>query len=100
MVTKYTMPAKVIFTIDDEHADAEMILKLLKQLKEEGVTKICIKHDYNRGTIIEGFTCGKTEDLTPASDEDAEEGQDPVQGSDSGTPEVGGDPSTTEVVEP
>ena len=98
MVTKYTMPAKVIFTIDDEHA--EMISEILDQLKKEGVTKICIKHDYNRGTVIEGFTCGKTEDLTPASDEDAEEGQDPVQGSDSGTPEVGGDPSTTEVVEP
>ena len=98
MVTKYTMPAKVIVTIDDEHA--EMVSELLTQLKAVGVTKICIKHDYNRGTVIEGFTCGKTEDLTPASDEDAEEGQDPVQGSDSGTPEVGGDPSTTEVVEP
>lgn len=98
MVTKYTMPAKVIFTIDDGHA--EMISEILKQLKEEGVTKICRRHDHNRGTIIEGFTCGKTEDLTPASDEDAEEGQDPVQGSDSGTPDAGGDPSTTEVVEP
>ena len=98
MVTKYTMPAKVIFTIDDEHAD--MVSEILIQLKKEGVTKICIKHDYNRGTVIEGFTCGKTEDLTPASDEDAEEGQDPGQSSDSGTPEVGGDPSTTEVVEP
>ena len=97
MVTKYTMPTKVIFTIDDEHADAEMILKLLKQLKEEGVTKICRRHDHDRGTIIEGFTCGKTEDLTPASDE---EEQAPGQGSDSGTPEAGGEPSTTEVVEP
>ena len=100
MVTKYTMPAKVIFTIDDEHAD--MVSEILIQLKKEGVTKICRRHDHDRGTIIEGFTCGKTEDLTPASDEeeDAEEGQDPVQGSDSGTPEVGGDPSDTEVVEP
>ena len=98
MVTKYTMPAKVTVSVDDKHA--EMVSKLLAQLKKEGVTKICIKHDYNRGTVIEGFTCGKTEDLTPASDEDAEEGQDPAQGSDSGTPEVGGDPSTTEVVEP
>ena len=98
MVTKYTMPAKVTVSVDDKHA--EMVSKLLAQLKKEGVTKICIKHDYNRGTVIEGFTCGKTEDLTPASDEDAEEGQDPVQGSDSGTPEVGGDPSDTEVVEP
>ena len=98
MVTKYTMPAKVIFTIDDEHAD--MVSEILIQLKKEGVTKICRRHDHDRGTSIEGFTCGKTEDLTPASDEDAEEGQDPVQGSDSGTPEVGGDPSTTEVVEP
>ena len=98
MVTKYTMPAKVTVSVDDKHA--EMVSKLLAQLKKEGVKKICIKHDYNRGTVIEGFTCGKTEDLTPASDEDAEEGQDPVQGSDSGTPEVGGDPSTTEVVEP
>ena len=98
MVTKYTMPAKVTVSVDDKHA--EMVSKLLAQLKKEGVTKICIKHDYNRGTVIEGFTCGKTEDLTPASDEDAAEGQDPVQGSDSGTPEVGGDPSTTEVVEP
>ena len=98
MVTKYTMPAKVIFTIDDEHA--EMISEILDQLKKEGVTKICRRHDHDRGTIIEGFTCGKTEDLTPASDEDAAEGQDPVQGSDSEVPEVGGDPSTTEVVEP
>ena len=98
MVTKYTMPAKVIFTIDDGHV--EMVSEILKQLKEEGVTKICRRHDHDRGTIIEGFTCGKTEDLTPASDEDAEEGQDPAQGSDSGTPEAGGDPSTTEVVEP
>ena len=96
MVTKYTMPAKVTVSVDDKHA--EMVSELLAQLKKEGVTKICIKHDYNRGTVIEGFTCGKTEDLTPASDE--EEGQDPAQGSDSGTPEVGGDPSTTEVVEP
>lgn len=98
MVTKYTMPAKVIFTIDDGHV--EMVSKILKQLKEEGVTKICRRHDHDRGTIIEGFTCGKTEDLTPASDEDAAEGQDPVQGSDSEVPGVGGDPSTTEVVEP
>ena len=98
MVTKYTMPAKVIFTIDDEHTD--MVSEILIQLKEEGVTKICRRHDHDRGTIIEGFTCGKTEDLTPASDEDAEEGQDPVQGSDSEEPNVGGDPSTTEVVEP
>ena len=98
MVTKYTMPAKVIFTIDDEHAD--MVSEILIQLKKEGVTKICRRHDHDRGTIIEGFTCGKTEDLTPASDEDAEEGQDPVQGSDSEEPNVGGDPSTTEVVEP
>ena len=98
MVTKYTMPAKVTVAVDDKHA--EMVSELLAQLKKEGVTKICIKHDYNRGTIIEGFTCGKTEDLTPASDEDAEEGQDPVQGSDSEEPNVGGDPSTTEVVEP
>ena len=98
MVTKYTMHAKVTVSVDEKQA--EMVSKLLAQLKKEGVTKICIKHDYNRGTVIEGFTCGKTEDLTPASDEDAEEGQDPVQGSDSGTPEVGGDPSTTEVVEP
>ena len=100
MVTKYTMPAKVTIAVDDKHA--EMVSKLLAQLKKEGVTKICIKHDHNRGTIIEGFTCGKTEDLTPASDEeeDAEEGQDPAQGSDSEHPEAGGDPSTTEVVEP
>ena len=98
MVTKYTMPAKVTIAIDDKHA--EMVSELLAQLKKEGVTKICIKHDHNRGTIIEGFTCGKTEDLTPASDEDAEEGQDPAQGSDSEHPEAGGDPSTTEVVEP
>ena len=98
MVTKYTMPAKVIFTIDDGHA--EMISEILDQLKEEGVTKICRRHDHDRGTIIEGFTCGKTEDLTPASDEDAEEGQDPAQGSDSEHPEAGGEPSTTEVVEP
>lgn len=98
MVTKYTMPAKVIFTIDDGHV--EMVSEILKQLKEEGVTKICRRHDHDRGTIIEGFTCGKTEDLTPASDEDAAEGQDPVQGSDSEHPEAGGDPSTTEVVEP
>ena len=98
MVTKYTMPAKVTVSVDDKHA--EMVSELLAQLKKEGVTKICITHVYNRGTVIEGFTCGKTEDLTPASDEDAEEGQDPVQGSDSGTPEVGGDPSTTEVVDP
>ena len=98
MVTKYTMPAKVIFTIDDGHV--EMVSEILKQLKEEGVTKICRRHDHDRGTIIEGFTCGKTEDLTPASDEDAEEGQDPAQGSDSEHPEAGGDPSTTEVVEP
>lgn len=98
MVTKYTMPAKVVVTIDDGHA--EMVSKILDQLKKEGVTKICRRHDHDRGTIIEGFTCGKTEDLTPASDEDAAEGQDPAQGSDSGTPEVGGDPSTTEVVEP
>ena len=98
MITHYTMPAKVTVSVDDKHA--EMVSKLLAQLKKEGVTKICIKHDYNRGTVIEGFTCGKTEDLTPASDEDAEEGQDPVQGSDSRTPEVGGDTSTTEVVEP
>ena len=100
MVTKYTMPAKVVVTIDDKNADAKMILELLKQLEEEGVTKIHRRHDHNRGTIIEGFTRGKTEDLTPASDEDAAEGQDPVQGSDSEVPEVGGDPSTTEVVEP
>lgn len=98
MVTKYTMPAKVTIAVDDKHA--EMVSELLAQLKKEGVTKICIKHDHNRGTVIEGFTCGKTEDLTPASDEDAAEGQDPVQGSDSEVPEVGGDPSTTEVVEP
>ena len=100
MVTKYTMPAKVTVAVDDKHA--EMVSELLAQLKKEGVTKICIKHDYNRGTVIEGFTCGKTEDLTPASDEDedAEEGQDPAQGSDSEHPEAGGDPSTTEVVEP
>ena len=100
MVTKYTMPAKVTIAIDDKHA--EMVSELLAQLKKEGVTKICIKHDHNRGTVIEGFTCGKTEDLTPASDEeeDAEEGQDPAQGSDSEHPEAGGDPSTTEVVEP
>ena len=98
MVTKYTMPAKVVVTIDDKNA--EMISELLDQLKKEGVTKICRRHDRNRGTIIEGFTCGKTEDLTPASDEDAAEGQDPVQGSDSEEPGVGGDPSTTEVVEP
>ena len=98
MVTKYTMPAKVTIAVDDKHA--EMVSELLAQLKKEGVTKICIKHDHNRGTIIEGFTCGKTEDLTPASDEDAEEGQDPAQGSDSEHPEAGGDPSTTEVVEP
>lgn len=98
MVTKYTMPAKVVVTIDDKNA--EMISEILDQLKKEGVTKICRRHDHNRGTIIEGFTCGKTEDLTPASDEDASEGQDPGQSSDSGTPEVGGDPSTTEVVEP
>ena len=96
MVTKYTMPAKVTVSVDDKHA--EMVSELLAQLKKEGVTKICIKHDYNRGTVIEGFTCGKTEDLTPASDEEEEE--DPGQSSDSGTPEVGGDPSTTEVVEP
>ena len=96
MVTKYTMPAKVTIAVDDKHA--EMVSELLAQLKAEGVTKICIKHDHNRGTVIEGFTCGKTEDLTPASD--AEEEQVPSQGSDSGTPEVGGDPSTTEVVEP
>lgn len=98
MVTKYTMPAKVTIAVDDKHA--EMVSELLAQLKKEGVTKICIKHDHNRGTVIEGFTCGKTEDLTPASDEDAEEGQDPVQGSDSGEPEAGGEPSVTEVVEP
>ena len=98
MVTKYTMPAKVTIAVDDKHA--EMVSELLAKLKKEGVTKICIKHDHNRGTVIEGFTCGKTEDLTPASDEDAEEGQDPVQGSDSEHPEAGGDPSTTEVVEP
>lgn len=98
MVTKYTMPAKVTIAVDDKHA--EMVSELLAQLKKEGVTKICIKHDHNRGTVIEGFTCGKTEDLTPASDEDAAEGQDPVQGSDSEVPGVGGDPSTTEVVEP
>lgn len=98
MVTKYTMPAKVVVTIDDKNA--KMISEILDQLKEEGVTKICRRHDHNRGTIIEGFTCGKTEDLTPASDGDAAEGQDPVQGSDSEVPEVGGDPSTTEVVEP
>lgn len=98
MVTKYTMPAKVTIAVDDKHA--EMVSKLLAQLKKEGVTKICIKHDHNRGTIIEGFTCGKTEDLTPASDEDAAEGQDPAQGSDSEHPEAGGEPSTTEVVEP
>ena len=98
MVTKYTMPAKVTIAVDDKHA--EMVSELLAQLKKEGVTKICIKHDHNRGTIIEGFTCGKTEDLTPASDEDAEEGQDPAQGSDSEHPEAGGEPSTTEVVEP
>ena len=98
MVTKYTMPAKVTIAVDDKHA--EMVSELLAQLKKEGVTKICIKHDHNRGTVIEGFTCGKTEDLTPASDEDAEEGQDPAQGSDSEHPEAGGDPSTTEVVEP
>ena len=97
MVTKYTMPAKVTIAVDDKHA--EMVSELLAQLKKEGVTKICIKHDHNRGTIIEGFTCGKTEDLTPASDEDAEEGQDPAQGSDGGSLEVGGDLSTTEVVE-
>ena len=95
MVTKYTMPAKVTIAVDDKHA--EMVSELLAQLKKEGVTKICIKHDHNRGTIIEGFTCGKTEDLTPASEE---EGQDPGQSSDSGTPEAGGEPSTTEVVEP
>ena len=100
MVTKYTMPAKVTIAVDDKHA--EMASELLAQLKKEGVTKICIKHDHNRGTIIEGFTCGKTEDLTPASDEDedAEEGQDPAQGSDSEHPEAGGEPSATEVVEP
>ena len=98
MVTKYTMPAKVTIAVDDKHA--EMVSELLAQLKKEGVTKICIKHDHDRGTIIEGFTCGKTEDLTPASDEDAAEGQDPAQGSDSEHPAVGGDPSTTEVVEP
>ena len=98
MVTKYTMPAKVTIAVDDKHA--EMVSEHLAQLKKEVDTKICIKHDYNRGTVIEGFTCGKTEDLTPASDEDAEEGQDPVQGSDSEVPEVGGDPSVTEVVEP
>ena len=98
MVTKYTMPAKVTIAVDDKHA--EMVSELLAQLKKEGVTKICIKHDHNRGTVIEGFTCGKTEDLTPASDEDAEEGQDPAQGSDSEHPEAGGEPSTTEVVEP
>ena len=74
-----------------------MVSELLAKLKKEGVTKICIKHDHNRGTIIEGFTCGKTEDLTPASDE---EEQTPAQGSDSEHPEAGGDPSTTEVVEP
>lgn len=98
MVTKYTMPAKVTIAVDDKHA--EMVSELLAQLKKEGVTKICIKHDHNRGTVIEGFTCGKTEDLTPASDEDAAEGQDPVQGSDSGEPDAGGEPSVTEVVEP
>ena len=98
MVTKYTMPAKVFVTIDDKNA--EMISKILDQLKKEGVTKICRRHDHDRGTIIEGFTCGKTEDLTPASDEGAEEGQGPVQGSDSEVPGVGGDPSVTEVVEP
>ena len=96
MVTKYTMPTKVTIAVDDKHA--EMVSKLLAQLKKEGVTKICIKHDHNRGTVIEGFTCGKTEDLTPASDE--EEEQAPAQGSDSEHPEAGGEPSTTEVVEP
>lgn len=96
MVTKYTMPAKVTIAVDDKHA--EMVSELLAQLKKEGVTKICIKHDHNRGTVIEGFTCGKTEDLTPASDE--EEEQAPAQGSDSEHPEAGGEPSTTEVVEP
>ena len=96
MVTKYTMPAKVTIAVDDKHA--EMVSELLAQLKKEGVTKICIKHDHNRGTVIEGFTCGKTEDLTPASDE--EEEQTPAQGSDSEHPEAGGEPSTTEVVEP
>ena len=100
MVTKYTMPAKVTIAVDNKHA--EMASELLAQLKKEGVTKICRRHDHNRGTIIEGFTCGKTKDLTPASDEeeDAEEGQDPAQGSDSEHPEAGGEPSTTEVVEP
>ena len=95
MVTKYTMPAKVTIAVDDKHA--EMVSELLAKLKKEGVTKICRRHDHDRGTIIEGFTCGKTEDLTPASDE---EEQTPAQGSDSEHPEAGGEPSTTEVVEP